>query len=414
MSFFWPRVVERCILVRGMVCWNSSNRTRRFVRLISSLSFPSFVLASSTDRLMVYSAADFILDQISIDHRSKSAEDTSTEKVARFVSSWERTESSTSVKSSPHHLGIESAKKLALSDPTSTKNDSPESSTKRASAPFHIALPVLVGRSFKNLRRQQDAALARIINPPFLALLFFLFFGRLDLAASTAQTRIGILQETTALPFVGMLACLSIFPVERNLFLHEHKSASSRQSVFTFLLAYTLQEILVSIISSGLFSLVVVFGIRLQNSPRIFIEFWVSSFALINLGESIGIFFCAFVDNGGLAVSLVSVGITILSQLNGIISVTLPTWLEYLGWASPLKLQARIQIINEFTGLVFDCSDAQIASGACIARQSLPLILLSFLRAFFSKLTPILAQKRASSCWRRSTSPGESALREDT
>ena len=381
-------MVGRCIRVVVRVFWSSSSRTARFVRLISSLYFAPARRNESLTIKFFLSAADFILDQVSIDHRSPAAEYSSTEKVAHFVSSWDRTKSTTtSVESSSEYspvvLSTEYApmesrtKEVGVESPTkqapnheSSGTKATKTATKHASAPFHIALPVLIGRSFKNLRRQQDAALARIINPPFLALLFFLFFGRLNLAASSAQTRVGILQETTALPFVGMLACLSIFPVERNLFLHEYKSASSRQSVSTFLLAYTLQEILVSIISSGLFSLIVVFGIGLQNSPRIFIEFWVSSFALINLGESIGIFFCAFVDNGGLAVSLVSVGITILSQLNGIISVTLPTWLEYLGWASPLKLQARIQIINEFTGLVFDCSQDQIASGACIAGES--------------------------------------------
>lgn len=51
------------------------------------------------------------------------------------------------------------------------------------------------------------------------------------------------------MPFVGMLACIAIFPAERSLYFHEYKS-SARQSVTTFILAYTVQETLTSLFSS--------------------------------------------------------------------------------------------------------------------------------------------------------------------
>jgi hypothetical protein len=74
-------------------------------------------------------------------------------------------------------------------------------------------------------------------------------------------------------------------------------------------------------------------------------------------------------------VSLVSAGITVLSQLNGIISVTLPFWLEVVGWISPMKPQARITIFNEMTGLTFNCTQAEINSGACIAATGEQLLI---------------------------------------
>jgi len=48
--------------------------------------------------------------------------------------------------------------------------------------------------------------------------------------------------------------------------------------------------------------------------------------------------FCAFCENGGLAVSLVSAGITLLAQLNGVISATLMYWLKVIGWVSYISL----------------------------------------------------------------------------
>lgn len=65
------------------------------------------------------------------------------------------------------------------------------------------ALPVVLSRSWKNLRRQQDVFVARMANPPFLALIFWLFFLRLGHGPSGAQDRIGLLMESSAMPFVG-------------------------------------------------------------------------------------------------------------------------------------------------------------------------------------------------------------------
>jgi len=71
---------------------------------------------------------------------------------------------------------------------------------------------------------------------------------------------------------------------------------------------------------------------NLQQGGRRFVEFWISSWALLSVGESIGICFCALTTNGGLAVSLVSAGLTLLGQVNGIVSATVPHWLQIIAW----------------------------------------------------------------------------------
>ena len=65
------------------------------------------------------------------------------------------------------------------------------------------ALPVVLSRSWKNLRRQQDVFVARLANPPFLVLIFWLFFLRVGHGPAGAQDRIGLLMENSAMPFVG-------------------------------------------------------------------------------------------------------------------------------------------------------------------------------------------------------------------
>lgn len=164
-----------------------------------------------------------------------------------------------------------------------------------------------------------------------------------------------------------MLSCLSIFPLEKRLFLHEW-SSSARQSTFTLLASYSAQEAMSSLLSSlvsrirfvdvfqtlsfflQLYTIIFIYGMNLQNSARIFIEWWICTFSLLSFGESVGvsqvdlsnshrgstlplqIIFSSFFNSGGLAVAVTSSFITMLAQLNGIISVTLPFWLQVIGW----------------------------------------------------------------------------------
>ena len=42
---------------------------------------------------------------------------------------------------------------------------------------------------------------------------------------------------------------------------------------------------------------------------------------------------------------------------------------EQLSWAFTIKAATKIQLINESLGLMFNCSTAELQSGACVARS---------------------------------------------
>jgi len=42
---------------------------------------------------------------------------------------------------------------------------------------------------------------------------------------------------------------------------------------------------------------------------------------------------------------------------------------EQLSWAFTIKAATKIQLINESLGLMFNCSTAEIQSGACVAQS---------------------------------------------
>lgn len=170
-----------------------------------------------------------------------------------------------------------------------------------------------------------------------------------------------------------MLTAVAIFPKERDAFYHERVSAA-KHSTATFLLSYTVQELPMQIVASLLYSVIFVYGFNLQGSFRRFVEFAVGIWGALNFGESVGIIFSAWIRNGGLSISLVSCALTVQAQLSGIMSVSIPHWLQIIAWAAPTKYYSRIQIINEMEGLNFDCDAQSIASGVCIARTGEELL----------------------------------------
>lgn len=302
---------------------------------------------------LYYNPADFALDIISVDRRDELARKETTARVEKLIDFWR---SGTEMKRLEDHK----VETTTPRPPAEVRNH------KQRSSRF-FALPIVLSRSWKNLRRQQDVFVARLANPPFLVLLFWLFFLRLSKGPSGAQDRIGLLIENSAMPFVGMLASIAIYPAERDAFYREYKNPTSRYSAATFILSYTIQEIPIQLVASMIYSIIMLGGMNLQLNARIYFEYTVGVFGLLSFGESIGIIFASWVINGGLSVSIVSSALTIMSQTCGILSATLPKWLQVIAWAGALTYQVRVAFINEFTGLQFNCTDAEIASGECLA-----------------------------------------------
>lgn len=171
-----------------------------------------------------FNPADHLLDLVSVDPRS-ATHDASSARVRRLICSW---------RSSGHNS------KEVGNEPSEAQGEVKSGSS---TTPMRIALPVTLSRHFKNLIRQPDVFLSRLLQAPFVAALFILFYQRLTHGPEGAQDRIGItIQSTAALVFVGLLTSMSVYPAERNLYLHEYRS-SARYSPATFIAMYTLVEV---------------------------------------------------------------------------------------------------------------------------------------------------------------------------
>ncbi|KAJ1301061.1 hypothetical protein OPQ81_003479 [Rhizoctonia solani] len=273
----------------------------------------------------LYNPADWLLDLASVDLRGN-REAATRERVAKLVQFWADT----------HLKKQEGEFKQKEQDLVQFEGQEDRFT------PMWIALPLIIERMTKNLWRQQAVFWVRLQQLPFLGVLFLLFYQRLKHGPSGGQDRIGYFQEMVSpVAFVGLLNCIAIFPKDRDLYFHEYRS-SAAYSEATFVLGFTLVALPMEILASLLFTVVTNIGAGMQTSPRIFFEYSFAIFALQSNGESFGIIFASITNSLGLSVSLVSTFITVLVQLSGIISVSIPTWLSDIAYATTMKYAARV------------------------------------------------------------------------
>ncbi|KAK6907065.1 hypothetical protein I203_101054 [Kwoniella mangroviensis CBS 8507] len=304
-----------------------------------------------------YNPADHLLDLVSVDPRPQGYE-TSLSRVRNLTSRWSS------------HINKENG------------GESEKGKTSQVLArgggttSMRVALPVVLERHWKNLWRRKDVFFNRLVQTPLLGGMFILFFQRLNHGPSGAQDRIGItIESTSAIAFVGLLNAMAIFPADRNLYLHEAKS-SARYSPATFVITYTLVELGFELVGGFGYAAIMNIGVGMQTSVRIYFEFAITIWAMVNMGESFAMIFGSWIQTEGLTVTVVSTILSMIGQVSGVISLSVPTWLAGLAWGTCVKAATRIQIINESVGLVFNCTDEEISSGACVAQSGEQLLAL--------------------------------------
>ncbi|WWC59875.1 uncharacterized protein I303_102437 [Kwoniella dejecticola CBS 10117] len=305
-----------------------------------------------------FNPADHLLDLVSADPRPEGYE-TSLTRVRDLTSRW----SSQNVKETggENEKAAQSTKVLSRGEGTTS---------------MRVALPVVLERHWKNLWRRKDVFFNRLVQTPLLGAMFILFFQRLNHGPSGAQDRIGItIESTSAIAFVGLLNAMAIFPADRNLYLHEAKS-SARYSPATFVITYTIVELGFELAGAIGYAAIMNIGVGMQTSVRIYFEFAITIWAMVNMGESFAMIFGSWIQTEGLTVTVVSTILSMIGQISGVISLSVPTWLAGLAWGTCVKAATRIQIINESVGLVFNCTPDQISSGACVAQSGEQLLAL--------------------------------------
>jgi ABC-type multidrug transport system ATPase subunit len=355
------RLIDEIILLsRGRQIWAGS--TQDMLRHLDQIGHPC---------PHHMNPADYILDISSIDFRSHENEMKSKALVAFLLTSY----ASHATQHPPQGEGkgdIESvgvsasassrASVLVSFDPHDPRAIIIPSSLSKPS--FFTVFSLLFNRSYLNMIRQPLIASNRVSQGVFFALILAAFYAPVGDNQNSIQNRIGCLYELTALMYIGMLSCIAIFPAERNVFLREYLDGN--YSLLPFFLSYFLIALPLLLVTSLLISALMASAIGLQPTWEAFLQFNYVFFCFILSGESIGIIFCAIFLHVGFSVNIMSIFIGVTNQFAGFVSLSIPFWLNYVGYISPVKWGSVVLTNVVFHGETFTCSkEEEIYPGRC-------------------------------------------------
>ncbi|KAJ9617388.1 hypothetical protein H2204_013854 [Knufia peltigerae] len=235
----------------------------------------------------------------------------------------------------------------------------------RRTLPFRTSYPILLHRGLINLRRQPNLLTGRVTQLVGLGIVLAAFFSPLKHDYFSVQTRVGYIQAMSSMFFVGMLNSIAMYPSERDIYTHE----SQRDKTYplsAFYLYYLTLEVPMEVVASLLFSVLTVFAAHLPYTAGQFLLTAYCAFCVVSCGESFGILFLTMFRHTGLAVSVMSVVLSVSIHLAGVLSIDVDAFLRAVNHASPIKWQVGALLSYSLRGIRFTCTAGQrLPDGPC-------------------------------------------------
>ncbi|CAN6626792.1 hypothetical protein TRVA0_011S00474 [Trichomonascus vanleenenianus] len=294
--------------------------------------------------------SDHVLDLVSVNLQAEWKEAESRKRVEFLLNNW---------------VAVQKERSAAIDTPLEAALPAEFHSYLRKQAPTIQAYYILLSRSALGFFRNPQMIVARIMQVVGIGIIYCLYFAPMkDNATFGVTNRLGLVQQTTALYFVGMLVNMAVYPSNRSVFYREYDD--NVYGVFAFFAVYTTLEVPFEVVTSFIFSvfLTIITGVR--RTPAMFFGTAYAAFAMVNCGESIGIIFNTLFLHEGFAVNVVSVVIAVGCIMAGILSLQMPGFLKGINYISPLKYSI-IPLINlALENTTFDCDGQPIqADGTC-------------------------------------------------
>jgi ABC-type multidrug transport system ATPase subunit len=234
--------------------------------------------------------ADFALDLITVDLQHEAREAASRVKVRKLVESW-----------NPDMFHI--ARVGSIATPAEL------GSLAREPSSFSTAYSILIRRMTRNMFRQPDIMIARIMQVVGMGIVLALYFAPLKNNYFAIQNRMGFLVEIAPLYFVGMLNNIAVYPIERDVFYRDFDDRI--YGVEAFFMTYISITTPFEIISCIIFSILAVLACGLQRDASTFFIITYNAFCITSCGESLGIAFNTLVSHTGFSVNCMSVFLSV-------------------------------------------------------------------------------------------------------
>ncbi|SCU82895.1 LANO_0B07778g1_1 [Lachancea nothofagi CBS 11611] len=297
--------------------------------------------------------ADYFLDIISVNTQNDINEAKSRERVSSLLSSWDQQMKEVS------EFSIDSNDSLKY-------NGFIHQEHTRHKASFRVAYQVCVRRQFKTITRNMESLGARLAQIPGVGIILALFFAPVKHNYASVSNRLGLVQQSTALYFTGMLTNLACYPGERNYFYQEFDDGV--YGVTPFFLGYMTIELPMAALASSLYAVFTVLVCGLNRSASNFFVTMYCSVIISTCGEALGIITNTLFTTPGFVVNVVSILLTIGCVMSGLLSLQMSRVLRGFNYMSPVNYTAMIMINYAFPGdLRLTCSDGgRNADGSCL------------------------------------------------
>lgn len=315
--------------------------------------------------------ADFCLDIITPDNSSPEAAADRERQVASLIERYRASSSST-----------DSYKESDSSEPARTKSTKSLKRQETNSLMTSLAIPkkpgfltqvfFLVQRSLKNQLRDKQFLAIRILSTLLMALIIGLAWLQLDDGQEQVSDLNGYL--FFALIFVAfneLQAVITVFPHEREIFLHDR--ASGVYNVSSYLFSKLIADLPMHIIVPSLFVVVSYWMVGLNAN---FKDFIVILFILITMGlvtSSMGFCVSAATSDAGSANALSTVFNIFWVVFAGffIRKNNIPDFLIWLHYIDPMKYGFGAMVLSQYhDGDKFKCTKKDLAEGGCPWKSS--------------------------------------------
>ncbi|KAK0187369.1 P-loop containing nucleoside triphosphate hydrolase protein [Armillaria mellea] len=313
---------------------------------------PEYISSLGFECPPMMNPSDFALDVVSVDTREAEQEELGRAKVDKLVKAFkDRQEEKGGVSPlSEKYMG------LSL---TNFKG------YERKMLSITTSLPILLKRGVLASLRQRSLLVVRIGGPLTVAIGIGLYYSPMGYDYASIQSRVGLIQKTLPLFFVGILQNIAVFPIERDFFYREYDDGV--YSVEAFLTSYAAWELPFEIATALIYSLFVSIAANLGRTVPIFFITALNGLCIVNAGESLGIIMNTFFTRDtGLALSISNIIMSMAMYMAGIMSLNMSEVLNHLNKLNPLGYSVRNMMPYVLRGLTFSCGDDQrLADGSC-------------------------------------------------
>ena len=293
-----------------------------------------------------YNPAEYFADLISLDTSSPDALQLSEKRIEQLVREWDR-----------HRH--EEFKPPAPTNKEIVPNGVTVGATSTRRSSWLRDFRLLLGRSWKQARRDKKTNVARLGMNVGSALIFGSIYYRTKLVASAVQDRVGLLQLTAVNAAMSSLVkTLNVFPSEQTIVTRER--AKKAYGVLPYLFAKILSEIPVGVLLSCTFGTILYSMAGLHPSHTRASRFigivLVESFASAALGLSVG----GLAPNTDVAMSMGPMVMLLFIVFGGQFKATHSTAkaLKWVPNASLIQNGFQGMCINEFSGVEFGEDDS--------------------------------------------------------